>query len=410
MQAGGVYLAPTLQTLKSKGLLKKAGETGHITIVSNDGIPQEFDAIRKGQIDATVSQPADAYAKYGMYYIKAAMQGKTFKPGPDRPRLRDRQAAQRHPRGPAARAAGHQGQRRRRRSSGATRSNEHLDDNHAAVRPLVEASASPSGTVPPSPCRTVGSPSCPASPTPSSAATAPASPPWSPSSPASRHRTRAPSCSTASPRPRSRDRDAWRAQGRLRLPEADGRPGADGRREPVHQPAAGCRRGFVTWRRLQEEAARAARHLGRACRPRGPHRRPQGRGPPDGGDRTGVERRRPLHRPRRADRPARQPRDRAPLHPHAGPSGIRRHLPVHLAPPPGGVRGLPDGHRAAGRPLDHHGARRANCRATALVEAMAGEVIATSARPPAPPWTRARRHRPPRRAAAHLGARTTTST
>jgi simple sugar transport system substrate-binding protein/ribose transport system substrate-binding protein len=82
MQAGGVYLAPTLQTLKSKGMLKKVGQQGHIAIVSNDGIPQEFDAIRKGEIDATVSQPADAYAKYGMYYIKAAMQGKTFKPGP----------------------------------------------------------------------------------------------------------------------------------------------------------------------------------------------------------------------------------------------------------------------------------------------------------------------------------------
>ncbi|MCF3119773.1 sugar ABC transporter substrate-binding protein [Streptomyces arenae] len=82
LQAGGVYLAPTLQTLKSKGMLKKAGQKGHITVVSNDGIPQEFDAIREGQIDATVSQPADAYAKYGMYYIKAAMNGKKFKPGP----------------------------------------------------------------------------------------------------------------------------------------------------------------------------------------------------------------------------------------------------------------------------------------------------------------------------------------
>ncbi|WP_128380691.1 sugar ABC transporter substrate-binding protein [Streptomyces cavernae] len=82
MQAGGVYLAPTLQTLKSKGMLKKAGQAGHIFIVSNDGIPQEYDAIRKGEIDATVSQPADAYAKYGMYYIKQAMAGKTFKPGP----------------------------------------------------------------------------------------------------------------------------------------------------------------------------------------------------------------------------------------------------------------------------------------------------------------------------------------
>ncbi|MFF3905759.1 sugar ABC transporter substrate-binding protein [Streptomyces sp. NPDC001848] len=82
LQAGGVYLAPTLQTLKSKNMLKAAGQNGHIVIVSNDGIPQEFDAIRKGEIDATVSQPADAYARYGMYYIKAAMEGKTFEPGP----------------------------------------------------------------------------------------------------------------------------------------------------------------------------------------------------------------------------------------------------------------------------------------------------------------------------------------
>ncbi|MFF4037526.1 sugar ABC transporter substrate-binding protein [Streptomyces sp. NPDC001816] len=82
LQAGGVYLAPTLQTLKSKNMLKTAGRKGHIVIVSNDGIPQEFDAIRTGRIDATVSQPADAYAQYGMYYIKAAMAGKTFEPGP----------------------------------------------------------------------------------------------------------------------------------------------------------------------------------------------------------------------------------------------------------------------------------------------------------------------------------------
>ncbi|GAA2402557.1 sugar ABC transporter substrate-binding protein [Actinomadura vinacea] len=81
MQAGGVYLAPTLQVLKSKNKLFKAGDPEHIVIVSNDGIPQEFAAIRNGEIDATVSQPADAYAKYGMHYIKAAMAGKTFQPG-----------------------------------------------------------------------------------------------------------------------------------------------------------------------------------------------------------------------------------------------------------------------------------------------------------------------------------------
>jgi ABC-type sugar transport system substrate-binding protein len=82
MHAGGVFLAPALQTLKRKGMLKLAGEPGHVIIVSNDGIPQEFDAIRKGEADATVSQPADLYAKYGLQYLKEAIGGKTFAPGP----------------------------------------------------------------------------------------------------------------------------------------------------------------------------------------------------------------------------------------------------------------------------------------------------------------------------------------
>jgi ribose transport system substrate-binding protein len=81
MHAGGVFLAPTLQTLKRKGMLKTVGQPGHIVIVSNDGIPQEFEAIRKGEADATVSQPADLYAKYGMQYLKQAIGGKTFAPG-----------------------------------------------------------------------------------------------------------------------------------------------------------------------------------------------------------------------------------------------------------------------------------------------------------------------------------------
>ena len=46
MQAGGAFLQPTLALLEQKGLLKPAGRKGHISIVSNDGIPQEFEAIR----------------------------------------------------------------------------------------------------------------------------------------------------------------------------------------------------------------------------------------------------------------------------------------------------------------------------------------------------------------------------
>jgi ribose transport system substrate-binding protein len=82
MQAGGVFLQPTLALLQQKHLLKPPGTAGHITIISNDGIPEEFKAIKAGQIDATISQPADLYAKYALYYAKAALAGKKFQPGP----------------------------------------------------------------------------------------------------------------------------------------------------------------------------------------------------------------------------------------------------------------------------------------------------------------------------------------
>ncbi|GIH21056.1 sugar ABC transporter substrate-binding protein [Rugosimonospora africana] len=82
MQAGGVFLAPTLALLQQKHLLVPPTDPKHIFVVSNDGIPAEFTAIKAGQIDATVSQPADLYAKYALFYAQAALQGKTFQPGP----------------------------------------------------------------------------------------------------------------------------------------------------------------------------------------------------------------------------------------------------------------------------------------------------------------------------------------
>ncbi|WP_149562851.1 sugar ABC transporter substrate-binding protein [Streptomyces cacaoi] len=82
MQAGGAFLQPTLALLGQKNRLKKAGTEGHITIISNDGIPEELAAIRKGTIDATLSQPADLYAEYALYYARAALDGKKFEPGP----------------------------------------------------------------------------------------------------------------------------------------------------------------------------------------------------------------------------------------------------------------------------------------------------------------------------------------
>ncbi|GIF05035.1 sugar ABC transporter substrate-binding protein [Actinoplanes siamensis] len=84
----GVYmessfaLSGTLQILKQRGLQVPATDPEHVFIVSNDGIPEELKDIGEGLIDATVSQPADLFARYGLYYAKAAIEGKTFQAGP----------------------------------------------------------------------------------------------------------------------------------------------------------------------------------------------------------------------------------------------------------------------------------------------------------------------------------------
>ncbi len=84
----GVYmqssfaLSGTLQVLKQKGLLVGPDDPKHVFVVSNDGIPEELKDIAAGQIDATVSQPADLYAKYALSYVRDAIAGKTFQPGP----------------------------------------------------------------------------------------------------------------------------------------------------------------------------------------------------------------------------------------------------------------------------------------------------------------------------------------
>ncbi|QLQ40525.2 sugar ABC transporter substrate-binding protein [Micromonospora robiginosa] len=84
----GVYmqssfaLAGTLQVLKQRNLQFPPSDPRHVFVVSNDGIPEELKNIKAGLIDATVSQPADQFARYGLYYVKAAIDGKTFAPGP----------------------------------------------------------------------------------------------------------------------------------------------------------------------------------------------------------------------------------------------------------------------------------------------------------------------------------------
>ncbi len=83
----GVYmqssfaLPGTLQLLRQRGLLVSPDDPKHVFVVSNDGIPEELKNIGEGNIDATVSQPADLYAKWALRYIKDAIDGKKYSPG-----------------------------------------------------------------------------------------------------------------------------------------------------------------------------------------------------------------------------------------------------------------------------------------------------------------------------------------
>ncbi len=82
MQSDSVMLAGVLNVLKSAGKLTKVGEPNHIFLATVDGTPFALQKIREDLVDVTVAQPLDLYAKYGAYYAKAALDGKTFAASP----------------------------------------------------------------------------------------------------------------------------------------------------------------------------------------------------------------------------------------------------------------------------------------------------------------------------------------
>jgi simple sugar transport system substrate-binding protein/ribose transport system substrate-binding protein len=63
------------------GKLTKVGSASHIVLIGNDGVPHEHALIRAGQLDATISQPANSYAQYAVFYARAALEGKTYSAG-----------------------------------------------------------------------------------------------------------------------------------------------------------------------------------------------------------------------------------------------------------------------------------------------------------------------------------------
>jgi ABC-type sugar transport system substrate-binding protein len=63
---------------KAVGKFSKVGSPNHVILVSDDGVPFEMSDIRQGILDATVSQPANAYAQYAIYYTKQALAGASY--------------------------------------------------------------------------------------------------------------------------------------------------------------------------------------------------------------------------------------------------------------------------------------------------------------------------------------------
>lgn len=63
------------------GKLSKVGGSSHIVLIGNDGVPHEHALIRASQLDATISQPANSYAQYAIFYARAALEGKTYAAG-----------------------------------------------------------------------------------------------------------------------------------------------------------------------------------------------------------------------------------------------------------------------------------------------------------------------------------------
>lgn len=57
------------------------GNSSHIVLIGNDGVPHEHALIRANQLDATISQPANSYAQYAIFYARQALEGKTYSAG-----------------------------------------------------------------------------------------------------------------------------------------------------------------------------------------------------------------------------------------------------------------------------------------------------------------------------------------
>ena len=66
---------------QATGKFTKVGSPSHIVLIGNDGVPHEHAQIRAHVLDASISQPANSYAQYAIFYARAALEGKSYSAG-----------------------------------------------------------------------------------------------------------------------------------------------------------------------------------------------------------------------------------------------------------------------------------------------------------------------------------------
>lgn len=82
MESGSIMLPGVLSALHQAGRKGSSAQGKKIFLVTIDGSPYELAKIRSGELDATVSQPLDLYARLGVEYLRRAVNGEHFAEGP----------------------------------------------------------------------------------------------------------------------------------------------------------------------------------------------------------------------------------------------------------------------------------------------------------------------------------------
>ena len=81
MESGSIMLPGVLSVLHQAERQQTPQQRHKIFLIAIDGSPYELAKIRSGELDATVSQPLDLYARLGVEYLRRAVKGEQFVEG-----------------------------------------------------------------------------------------------------------------------------------------------------------------------------------------------------------------------------------------------------------------------------------------------------------------------------------------